>query len=152
MDTINKAYPCISLAKEDFYDNDSFTKEQQAIIEKMSDPEMQSMADYIGEWLFDGDQWNMALESALVREPEQWLVIELGKRHPDFLVSIHRPVNETHPILHMYKDGYEMNTSIFLAENHWTLEILDHLAIKMEKAIEEKLATPPIRRTSEVLG
>ncbi len=75
--------------------------------------------------------------------PEQWYVIELGKLHPDFLVSIHRPLNETHPILNMYKDSYEMNTRILLAENYWTLEILNHLANKMEKAIEEKLASKP---------
>lgn len=62
MATKGKVYPCISLMVDDF-EGEAFDK-----VKNLSDDELQRMADYIGEWLFDGDQWNMALESALERE------------------------------------------------------------------------------------
>ena len=62
--TINKAYSCLSLTKEDF------DEEARERVANFSDAQMQEMADYIGECLSDNDHWNTALDSALERATE----------------------------------------------------------------------------------
>lgn len=69
--------------------------------------------------------------------PEQALIVELGRLHPDYTISIFRLPSRQYPILNVRNDRYECNTEIRLAETHWTVAILDRLVIKAATSIEK---------------
>jgi hypothetical protein len=70
-------YPVLSVGRGDFEDDlledGDLDDEQRArldFVRVMSPEQWRHLADYMGEILFDGDRWEMALESALSREME----------------------------------------------------------------------------------
>jgi hypothetical protein len=60
-----KVYVVLGLSVDDAIQLDDWngngTKEFEKIYESLTDTERQSLADYIGEWMYDGDQWEEAL-------------------------------------------------------------------------------------------
>lgn len=74
-----------------------------------------------------------------IQVPENKLVTELGKLHPDYTIALHQPFNEVFPYLHVLNGKYEVNTQIRLAKHLWTVKILDRL---VKKSISKIEATP----------
>lgn len=70
------------------------------------------------------------------QNPESALVTALGILHPDYTVELVKPVNEVYPVLLVTNGKKYINTQIRLAENHWTVKVLDRLVEKMIKRIE----------------
>jgi hypothetical protein len=60
-----KVYVVLGLSVDDAIQLDDWngngTQEFENIYESLTDAERQSLADYIGEWMYDGDQWEEAL-------------------------------------------------------------------------------------------
>jgi hypothetical protein len=68
--------------------------------------------------------------------PEQKLVVGLGKLHPDYTIRLERPISELFPRLIVTNGDIYVGTQIRLAENYWTVKILDRLVTKAIKNIE----------------
>jgi len=75
------------------------------------------------------------MATAIMSE-ENYLVVELGKRHPDYRIMLimHSP-ESVYPMLCVTNDDYVVNTRIFLAQNYWSVNILDRLVKKAIKQI-----------------
>lgn len=58
VNSTQKFFTCIELSVDDFRD----TPEVYKKVCKLNDKEMQDLASEIGEWIFDGDLWNQAIE------------------------------------------------------------------------------------------
>ena len=71
--------------------------------------------------------------------PEQAIVIALGKLHPDYTISLHQPVNETYPYVRVTNGKQEVGIQIRLPKNHWSIKVLDRLVIKAIGTITETI-------------
>jgi len=74
--------------------------------------------------------------------PDNYLVTQLGKLHPDYSISVFQPVNEVYPYLYVTNGRVGVNTQIRLAKNYWSVSVIDRLVVKAIKNIES--ATPNI--------
>ncbi len=69
---------------------------------------------------------------------ENRLIIEVGKLHPEYTVSLWYLVNEMYPYIHVTNGKYEVNTQIRLAKHHWDVAVIDRLVTKSIKEIESR--------------
>jgi len=68
--------------------------------------------------------------------PDQELVVQLGKLHPDYTITIFTPVNEVYPYLHVTNGKVEVNTQIRLPKNYWDVNVINRLVTKSIANIE----------------
>lgn len=78
--------------------------------------------------------------ATVTQSPDQYLVTELGKLHPDYTIMLHTPVNEVYPYIRVTNGKVETSIQIRLAKNYWSVSVIDTVVVKAIKRIE-KLST-----------
>jgi hypothetical protein len=70
---------------------------------------------------------------------ENRLIIEVGKLHPDYRITLIMESPESvHPLLIVTDEKIVVGTRIFLAKHHWDIQVLDRLVVKAIKEIESR--------------
>ena len=71
--------------------------------------------------------------------PNYWIVVELGKLHPDYSIIIEtRPVDRQYPTMTVFNEDKIVGIEIRLAEMYWDITTLDRLVVKAIKSIEKE--------------